>query len=273
MKKRILGLLIAIGICIPTYASVAVSPTKVEINANKIRNNYVTTAVEIRGETERPVRFRASAGYFTISDQGEMILKESGNDPHDISKKVRFVPSEFTVPPGKTQKLRVNVANIASLPDGESRAVLFLEDIQPKEIDFSSPTGIGAQLVLKTRVGIPIYLDKGKFTKKAEIEYLNIIEEKDGLYTEMKILSTGNSKVRYNAVVQIIKNKKLIGEYNLEGKVVGSENSLVTKDKIETKKITEAGDYNLRMILSYYDQDGNRKNVKKDVMLQIKDEI
>ena len=49
MKKRILGLLIAIGICIPTYASVAVSPTKVEINANKIRNNYVTTAVEIRG--------------------------------------------------------------------------------------------------------------------------------------------------------------------------------------------------------------------------------
>ena len=102
---------------------------------------------------------------------------------------------------------------------------------------------------------------------------LNIVEEKDGLYTEMKILSTGNSKVRYNAVVQIIINKKLIGEYNLEGKVVGSENSLVTKDKIETKKITEAGDYNLRMILSYYDQDGNRKNVKKDVMLQIKDEI
>ena len=28
------------GISIPTYASIAVSPTRVEINANKIKNNY-----------------------------------------------------------------------------------------------------------------------------------------------------------------------------------------------------------------------------------------
>ena len=172
VKKKILGLLIALGISIPTYASIAVSPTRVEINANKIRNNYVTAAVEVRGETSRPVRFKAYPGYFTISDEGQMILEESKGDIHDISKKVRFVPSEFTVPPGKTQKLRINVAGIANLPEGESRAILFLEDIQPKELNLDTPTGIGAQLVLKTRVGIPIYVDKGKFIKKAEIEYL-----------------------------------------------------------------------------------------------------
>lgn len=261
------------GIGIPAYASVAVSPTRVEINANKIRNNYVTAAVEVRGEASRPVRFRAYPGYFTISDKGEMLIEESKGDIHDISKKVRFVPSEFTVPPGKSQKLRINVANIASLPDGESRAILFLEDIQPKEIDVPNPTGIGAQLILKTRVGIPIYVDKGKFVKKAEIESLNIVKESDGLYTEMKVLSSGNSKIRYSARVQIIKGKKLIDEYNVSGNVVGSENSLVVKDKITTGKIKEAGDYVLRMILSYNDQDGNRKNIKKDAILQIKGEI
>ena len=47
-----------------------------------------------------------------------------------------------------------------------------------------------------------------KFIKKAEIEYLKIVKESDGLYTEMKILSPGNSKVRCNPRVQVIKGKK-----------------------------------------------------------------
>lgn len=273
MKKKILGLLIALGISIPTYASIAVSPTRIEINANKIRNNYVTAAVEVRGDNSKPVRFRAYPGYFTISDKGEMVLEDTKNDPNDISKKVRFVPSEFTVPPGKTQKLRINVANISSLPDGESRAILFLEDVQAKEIDVPTTSGIGAQLVLKTRVGVPIYVDKGKFVKKAEIETLDIVKGKDGLYTEMKILSKGNSKVRYIGKIQVIKGKKLITEYNLESKVIGCENSLTVREKIQTEKIKEAGDYTLRAVLSYYDQDGIKKNIKKDAILQITGEI
>ena len=46
MKKKIFGLLIALGLAVPAFASVAVAPTRVEINANKLKNNYVTTAIE-----------------------------------------------------------------------------------------------------------------------------------------------------------------------------------------------------------------------------------
>ena len=99
------------------------------------------------------------------------------------------------------------------------------------------------------------------------------MKEKDGLYTQMKVVSTGNSKIRYTANVQIIKGKKLIDEYALDSKVVAHENFFIAKDKIETTKIKEAGDYTLRVILSYFDENNNRKNIKKDAILKITDEI
>ena len=271
--KKILGLLMAIMISIPAYASITVSPTRIELNANKIRNNYVTCAVEVKGDKEKAMRFKAYSGYFKVSDKSELILIDEKGDPYDISSKVRFVPSEFTIPPGKSQKLRVNIANIKSLPDGESRAIIYLEDVNPKEINIPYSAGIGAQLVLKTRIGVPIYVDKGKFVKKGEIESLEIVKEKDGLYTNMKIVSTGNSKIRYTANAQIIKGKKLIDEYALDSKVVAHDNFYIAKEKIETTKIKEAGEYTLRVILSYFDENGNRKNIKKDAILKITDEI
>ena len=272
--KKVLGLLIAMIMGGSAFASITVSPTKMEINANKIKNNYMTTAVEIKGEADRAIRYRAYTGYFEISDKSEMIMKESSDNPHDLSKKVRFVPSEFTVPPGKSQKVRVNIAGIKTLPDGESRAVLFLEDVNPKEMSLPSQTsGIGAQLLLKTRVGIPIYVDKGKFTRKADIETFNIVRKNKVLYTETKIVSTGTSKIRYNGLIQVIQGKKLIAEYPLEGKVVGGNNSYIARQKIETDKLDKSGEYTLRLIFSYFDENDNRKNIKKDAILKITGEI
>lgn len=273
--KRLLGILTLLCLALPIHASVTVSPTRIEINANKIKNNYVTTAVEIKGDTTKAVRYRAYPGYFKISDKGEMIMLESGTDEHDISGKIRFVPSEFTVPPGKAQKVRVNIANIKTLPDGESRAILYLEDVNTKELSvpYSGGSGIGAQLLLKTRVGVPVYVDKGNFKKNADIEYFKITKGSDGLYTEMKILSTGNSKIRYSGMFQIVQGKKLICEYPVDGKVVGDNNSYVARQKIETSKVKEPGEYTLRLVFSYFDEKDNRKNIKKDAILNIKNEI
>lgn len=273
MKKKLLGLILGLLITVPVFASITVSPTKIEINANKIKNNYTTVAVEIKGD-KVPMRYRIYPEYFTISEKSEMVIKENSSDPHNISKKIRFVPSEFTIPAGKSQKVRVNIANIKSLPDGESRAVLFFEDVNAKELTLPyAGSGIGAQLILKTRVGVPIYVDKGNFKKQADIEYLNISKEKDGLYTNMKIVSTGNSKVRYSGIIQVINGKKLIDEYPLNSNVVGNNSFYIAKQKINTTKIKEAGDYTLRVVLNYLDENDKKVNLKKDVILKINEEI
>ena len=273
MKKKVLGILIALGICIPAYASIAVAPTKVEINANKIKNNYATTAIEIKGDKAKPMRFRVYSGYFTVSDDSKVVISDKKGDPMDISDRVRFVPSEFTVPPGKTQKLRINLANIKTFQEGESRAILYIEDVQAKEVDVPNDYGIGAQLILKTRVGVPIYVDKGKFVKQAEVQDFKIVRGKDGLYTEMKVKSLGNSRVRYSGNFQIVKGRKLIAEYPLLGNMVGVGNTYTAKQKIDTSNIKEAGEYTIRMVLHYIDEKGIRKNIKKDAILNITGEI
>ena len=273
MKNKILGLLIAFILSVPTYASITVSPTRLEINANKIRNNYVTTAIEVKGDAQKAMRYKAYTGYFKISDKSEMIFAdEEKNNPYNISSKVRFVPSEFSIPPGKSQKVRVNIANINSLPEGESRAIIYLEDVNPKEMNVPNDYGIGAQLILKTRVAVPVYVDKGKFVKKANVENFEIIRQKNGLFAQAKILSTGNSRVRYSGHIQISKGKKLITEIPLVSTVVGSENSYILKQKIDTKEIKEAGDYTVRLIITYLDENNNRKNIKKDAILKVTNE-
>ena len=142
-----------------------------------------------------------------------------------------------------------------------------------KEYNLPNQNGIGAQLILKTRVAVPVYVDKGKFTKKADVETFEIVRMKDGLYTKMKVVSTGNSRIRYTGTIQVIEGKKLIDEYAIGGSAVGDNNSLTALQKIDTKKITKAGDYTLRLLLSYNDENNNKKVIKKDTVLKITGEI
>lgn len=272
LNKKILTTTLALMMTVPAFASVAVSPTKIEINANKLKSNYVTTAIEVKGDSQVPMRFKVYPGYFTIDNKGEVVMiDKSTNDPHDLSKKIRFVPSEFTVAQGKNQKVRLNIANLNQLPDGESRTMLYIEDVNPKEMNIpTGNAGINAQLIVKTRVGVPVYIDKGKVTKDADIEYLNIVKEKNDYYTDMKVISKGNSKVRYSGKVQIVQGKKLVSEYNLSEKVVGANNFYIDKQKIDMNNIKETGEYTLRTVLSFIDENGKRKNIKKETNLVIK---
>ena len=273
MKKKFLGLLIALSVTVSAYASITVTPTKVEINANKIRNNYATRAIEVKGAPDKPMRYRAYTGYFKVKENSEVVFADGEKDEHNIQSKIRFVPSEFTIPAGQAQKVRINVANLKTLPEGESRAIVYIEDVEAKEYNVPVSAGIGAQLVLKTRIAIPVYVDNGNFTKKAEIESFDIVRKNDGLYTKMKVVSKGNSRVKYNGMVQIIEGKKLIDEYTLDSKTVSGGSYLITEQKIKTEKITKAGDYTLRMVFYYLDEKDTRKNIKKDTILRITGEI
>ena len=269
MFKKILGLFTVLMIMAQAQASISVAPMRLEINANKIKGNYLTTSINVKGDAKKPMRFKVTKGYFTINEKCEMNMIENvdTNDPHDISKNIRFVPSEFNVMPGKEQRVRLNVINLNQLPDGESRAILFVEDVDPKEINIpTGQAGYGAQLIVKTRLGVPVYIDKGKVVKTGAIEYVKITKEKDGYYTNMKINSTGNSRIKYEGKAQIVNGKKLIEEYPLEKHTVPFGRYYVAKDKVESKKaVLEKGELTLRIILSYEDGNGKKQYLKQEV--------
>jgi len=271
--KKILGTILGLMFMTQCFASIAVAPTRVEIDANKVKGNFVTTAIEIKGDKTKTMRFKVYPEYFEIDEQGQVVMIEKSDDPHNISKKIRFVPSEFNVLPGKAQKLRINIANIKQLPDGENRAILYIEDVQPKTMDVNTGrSGIGAQLIVKTRIGVPVYIDKGKFTRQGEIESFDINETKDGLKANIKILSKGNTRLRYNGKIQLIKGEELVDEFSIGNGIVGGNNYFVHSVTAKPEKIS-AGTYTARAVISYSDQNNKKQIIKKDTTVNIKGEL
>jgi len=266
MKKVLFSLFLSLMIMTQAHASIAVSPLKIEINANKVKANYVTTAIEVKGDAKDVMRFKLYSEFFDISTKNDMIMIAKSDSPYNIAKKIRFVPSEFTVQPGKTQKVRVNIANLKSLPDGESRAILYIEDVNTKE--YNVPTGvsgIGAQMIVKTRIGVPVYIDAGKVQKIGDIENFEVKSTNKGLFYDLKIVSTGNSKIRANGKIQISQDKKLIDEQRVAEVVTGGNNYTLIHNKIDTSKLAAGQDYTIRVCLTYQDENGKTKKMIKEI--------
>ena len=67
--------------------------------------------------------------------------------------------------------------------------------------------------------------------------------------------------------------KKLIDEFSLSGKVIADNSSYVDRQKIRTSKISLSGEYTVRAIVSYLDENGKRKSIKKEASLNITNKV
>ena len=85
----------------------------------------------------------------------------------------------------------------------------------------------------------------------------------------MKILSDGNSKIRYSGKTQVIKGRTLIDEKPLNNHVVGAKNFLLTNEILPMDKITDDGEYKVRLILNYKDENGKTKNLIKESTVNV----
>lgn len=265
MKKLCLTLLTFLMTFLSANAAIKVTPTILELNANDARGDYLTASIDIQGGSNELIRFKIYPEYFKISQQGTMDIIENSQEADYLIKNVRFVPNEFTLQNGRTQKVRLTVSDLKSMPDGESRMVLFLEDVDAKEVYLpSGKKDVSTKLIVKTRVGIPVYVDKGRFVKCAQIEKFDIEKKNNEIKTALKLVSSGNSKVRYTGKAQIIKDKKLIGEYPVKSNVISANNVLFTNDTIPLSDIRENGSYTVRLILQYTDEKGKLKNIIKE---------
>ncbi|HIS88694.1 TPA: hypothetical protein IAA87_04650 [Candidatus Avigastranaerophilus faecigallinarum] len=265
MKKFFLFLLLIIT---PIFfseanASLKVTPTILELNANETKSNYITASFDVQGDKDETIRFKIYPSYFKISPQGTMdVIEENTEEKANLIKNVRFVPNEFTLQNGNKQKVRLTITNLKNIPDGESRMVLFLEDVAAKELILpSGMKDVTTKLIVKTRVGIPIYLDKGKFIKCANIEKIDLKKQNKELQIDLKLTSSGNSKVRYNGKAQIIKGEELISEHKIKNHVIGSNNHITTTEKIPLDSIKTNGEYTLRLVIQYTNEKGHLKSL------------
>ncbi|MFI3299911.1 MAG: hypothetical protein R3Y28_00675 [Candidatus Gastranaerophilales bacterium] len=270
MKKLLITTIMLMTTATTSYASLKVTPTVLELNANNARGNYITTSFDVQGGEDETIRFKVYPSYFEISNQGKMLELSQESSEHSLIKNARFMPNEFTLSNGKPQKVRLTVANLKSLPEGESRMILFLEDVVAKEVLLpNQKKDVVTKLMVKTRVGIPVYVDKGRFVKCASFDDLMIKKKPDGMELNAKLVSKGNSKVRYTGKAQIIKDKQLIDEFTLNSSAIRNNGEFYLVQAIPLEKITEVGDYKLRAILNYKNEKSDNKQIIKEAEFSV----
>lgn len=249
-----------------SYASLKVSPTIIELNSKSTKGNYITSSFNVGCSKNETVRFKVYPSYFEITENGKMNEIPVSNSPNSLVNHVGIVPNEFTISNGATQKVRFTIAGIKNLPDGENRMVLFLEDVKPKELILPYyQKDVTTKLIIKSRVGIPVYLDNGKFVKCAHFDNLSVSKNKNIILAKLEFSALGNSKVRYTGKAQIIKDKKLISESPISSNTIKNNGKLTITEEIPINNIKEIGEYNLRVIVNYENEKGNIKNMVKEI--------
>ena len=137
----------------------------------------------VQGGEDETIRFKVYPEYFKITSKGAMDMLEKMPAEDSLINNIKLVPSEFTLQNGRIQKVRLTVSDFDKLPDGESRLVLFLEDVAAKEVILPYQNkDVTTKLLVKTRVGIPVYLDKGHVIKKGEIELFKAEQQGENLF-------------------------------------------------------------------------------------------
>ena len=256
----------------PAYAAVKVTPTLIELNANKSSGNYLTTSFSVQADKNETIRYKLYPEYFTITDDGKMNAVPVSEKPDNLIPHARFVPNEFTLKNGNPQLVRVTFTDIKSLPDGESRMVMFLEDVAAKEIILPAKNkNVNTKLIVKTRLGIPIYVDKGRFVKAGSFNDLKVEQNNKNLVYYMKLSAGRNSKIRYHGKAQIIKNKEFIKEFSMNSNTIRAKGIFEETGLIPEN--LEAGNYILKVILTYKNEKGENKNLIKEISFNVGNSI
>lgn len=269
--KRLLLVLLALFISANcAFSAIRISPSYVELDANKVKKDYITGSFSVSGGSNETIRFKVYPEFFEHDNKGQYLSLADKGQPNSLMDKINFFPNEFTCINGKEQKVRFTINNLKAVPSGESRLVLFLEDVEAKEVLLTkSANGIGGKIIVKTRVGVPIFLDKGNYTKKGNLETLVLNKSKDDNYNcEYKISSLGNSKIRYNGYAQLVKGNELIERFDIHGRTVqgGRFVEMAQRLPISQDKLIAGQEYKLKLTLVYKDEKQKEKFLKKEII-------
>ena len=251
-----------------TNAAVRVSPSYVEVDANKAKKDYITGSFTVSGGKDETIRFKVYPEYFEYDSKGRFVSLEDKGQARSLMGKLKFYPNEFTCKNGIMQKVRFTITDIKKMPPGESKLVLFLEDVNTKEVMIKKANGqIGGKIIVKTRVGVPVYLDKGNYSKKGVLDAVALKQNGEEIACEYKVSSLGNSKIRYSGFGYLSQGDKLIKQYDIHGSTVEGGKFLEMVQKLELPKdsLVAGQEYKFKFVLTYRDEKDNQKVLKKEM--------
>lgn len=257
------------------YAAVKITPSRFEftLKPNSTRN-LINGSFSIQGGSNETIRFRVYPENFDIDEDGTVITGIENPFEKEFLGAIRFNPAEFTLLPGQVQRIRFTIPDITKLTDGEHRIALFMEDVKTKEE--ALPTyneNVSASIVIKTRAGLPIYINKGKTVKSGVIEKITAEKINGVYYSVLCVRSTGNSNIRIAGNAQIISKKRLIKEFPIDQHVIQAGNTGKFKFMLPVNDLNPNEEYKLKVTINFKDQNLANKYLVNEIKLSLLTEM
>jgi hypothetical protein len=250
------------------HAAIRISPSYIELDANKTKKDYIADSFTVAGGKDEVIRFKVYPQFFEYDTKGRFVELADKGQNNSLISHIKFFPAEFTCQNGAEQKVRFTLTDLKSLPTGDSRVILFLEDLNTKEVAIKKANGdIGGKIIVKTRVGVPIYLDKGLYSKKGNLETLALKKIGEDYQCNYKISSMGNSKIRYTGYAYLSQGKELIKQFDIHGMSVAGGKFIEAAQKLDIPKdkLVAGQEYKIKFVLTYKDEKNNAKVLKKEL--------
>jgi fimbrial chaperone protein len=161
-RERFLGVpfllpVLFFGLAIVQPGASSASAFKVTPVTILLSRRTPTALLTLKNESDRPLRFQASVFLWGQTAEGKMELSPT--------RDILFFPPIFSVEPGATRKVRLGTtATFGSL---EKAYRIFFEELPDLE-----PAGdsIRSQLQIRTRMGIPIFLQPAEIESGSRID-------------------------------------------------------------------------------------------------------
>jgi fimbrial chaperone protein len=203
MSRGFLAAILTLAGCASaSAASFTVDPMSVRLSA-RVTSQLVT----ITNRSQQEIRFEIKAFAWDHDESDAMKL--------DSTTEITFFPNVLALAPGKQQKVRVGTS--AAFGDTERAFRVFVEEL-PATPGKAAPT----QIAMRTRIGIPVFLDAAKPVGHAEI--VDTAAQNRSLST--KIRNTGNTHVMVDTIEfqglnqagQVVFTRTVPGWYVLAGR-------------------------------------------------------
>jgi hypothetical protein len=204
------------------------------VNILDLRNGQGKGLINVTNKGRNPLRLRIYAENFTYErSQGYISID---NHPQSAINYLQFAPRELVVPPGITRNVRVAMTLPSSLPNGEYRASIFIEDLKEQDI-----TADSQQISLKTRVASLFYFNKGEAKSEVSMDTATWRPTSKDL---MIVIKNKGKKTSFpNIYWRLEKDGKVATKNQILGIILQSQNEREFPIAMESAKLT-SGNYN-----------------------------
>ena len=190
------------------FAKVGIFPQSLYFDANSKQKSQTVTVIN---ETPLPQAYQISVKDYEPDGKGQMKkVEKTANSAKDF---IMFSPKRFTLPPKKTQNVRVAIRKTSEAKDGEYSSFLHVSEIEnnfgKKQEAPKDQEGVSFNIKMYMATAIPVTIAKGDLVAQTDV----LGYKQKGNMFEVELQRKGTKSSRVN-VVLLDADKKEIGRAN-----------------------------------------------------------